>query len=304
MEGSAMLRILLVLLLVLAAFWVASASYGRRRWRQQTRDLRARLAAAAHPVQPSVVDFRELEALPAPVQRYFRTVLTDAQPLIAAARVRHRGHFNMSETGAGWRPFRSDQLVITQRPGFDWNARVAALPGVPARAHDAYVAGEGLLEVSLLGLVPVARLRGGGELAAGELVRFFAEAACYPTALLPSQGVRWEARDDRSALATLEDGGLSVQLLFRFDARGMIERVCAESRARLLDGRKVPTPWEGRFGDYARRDGMWVPLVGEAAWRLPDGPHPYWRGRITRIDYRFADSAVPRAFLEQQRHSR
>lgn len=33
--------------------------------------------------------------------------------------------------------------------------RIALIPGVPALAHDAYVAGEGILRVSLLGLVPL-----------------------------------------------------------------------------------------------------------------------------------------------------
>lgn len=47
-----------------------------------------------------------------------------------------------------------------------------------------------------------ADLRGAlGEVAQGELMRFFAEAAWYPTALLPSQGVRWQAVDDTSARA-------------------------------------------------------------------------------------------------------
>ena len=41
---------------------------------------------------------REIADLPQPVQRYFRAVLKEGQPLIAAARVSHQGTFNMSET--------------------------------------------------------------------------------------------------------------------------------------------------------------------------------------------------------------
>jgi len=33
------------------------------------------------------------------------------------------------------------------------------------------------------------------------------------------------------------------------------------------------------------RDGMRVPMQGEVAWLLPEGPAPYWRGRITDIIY-------------------
>ena len=63
----------------------------------------------------------------------------------------------MTATGDDqWRPFNSTQRVITQRPGFDWEARIAMLPGLPVRVHDAYIAGEGMLHASLFGLVSVA----------------------------------------------------------------------------------------------------------------------------------------------------
>ena len=57
----------------------------------------------------------------------------------------------------------------------------------------------------MLGLFTVAQAQGQGsdELARGEFMRWFAEAPWYPTALLPSQGVRWQAVDDTSAQATL-----------------------------------------------------------------------------------------------------
>jgi hypothetical protein len=55
------------------------------------------------------------------------------------------------------------------------------------RVHYAYVTGEGILHVPLLGLFSLVDMRGGSDLAEGELMRFFAEAAWYPTALLPTQ---------------------------------------------------------------------------------------------------------------------
>ena len=36
------------------------------------------------------------------------------------------------------------------------------------------------------------------------------------------------------------------------------------------------------------RAGMHVPLQGDVEWQLPNGPAPYFRGRMTRIDYEFA----------------
>jgi hypothetical protein len=273
---------------LLAIAYAAAAAFGAWRWEAGTRALRARLDAARQPLQPARCDARELDGLPPPVQRYFRVALTDGQPMVAAVRIAHAGTFNMSEAGEQWKPFTSTQRVITRRPGFDWDARIALLPGLPVRVHDAYVAGGGVLHATLLGLVTLAELRGTPALAQGELMRYLAEASWYPTALLPSQGVRWEAVDDAAARATLADGDTSVTLLFRFDESGLIGSVRAEARGRTVRGAVVATPWEGRWWNYEARDGMKVPLEGEVAWLLPGGPKPYWRGRVTRVEYESA----------------
>lgn len=159
---------------------------------------------------------------------------------------------------------------------------------VPVRVHDAYVAGEGILHAAVLGLFTVAELGGSREVAEGEFMRFVAEAAWYPSALLPSQGVRWEAVDAHSAKATLSDESTALTMLFTFGADGMIETVRAEARARAVGKEFVPSPWQGRFWNYAERAGMRVPLDGEVAWLLPAGAKPYWRGRITDMAYEFA----------------
>lgn len=284
-----MWKILLGIILGLVAAIAAAFAYGSYRWQSATATMDATLEAARRPIAPKTYSAHELVGLPAPVQRYFRAALTDGQPMITAVRVEHTGTFNMSTTGdAQWRSFSSTQRVITQRPGFDWEARIAMLPGLPVRVHDAYIAGEGMLHASLFGLVSVADQHDTPEMAQGELLRWFAEAAWYPTALLPSQGVRWAAVDDTSATATMQDGATSVTLLFRFNDDDLIESVRAEARGALIDGVTVPTPWEGRWSTYEIRDGMRVPIDGEVAWMVPAGPKTYWRGHSTNIMYEFA----------------
>jgi len=272
----------------LAVVLAALTAYGRRHWAALTTQLVTRLEAGRRPLQPARFDVRELEALPPSVQRYFRTALTDGMPLVAAASVEHNGIFNMGEATDQWKPFTSIQRVLTQRPGFVWDGRVALLPGLSVHVHDAYVAGEGILHPAIAGLVTLVDLRGGGEVAQGELMRFFAEAAWYPTALLPSQGVRWEAINERSAHATLIDGAISLTMTFTFGADGLIESVRAEARGRTVAGKIIPTPWEGRWTNYQMQHGMRVPMRGEVAWLLPEGRKPYWRGTISALRYEFA----------------
>ena len=271
---------------VLAAALVA---YGRWRWARSTDALVARLEAARVATDVTRYDSaRELAAVPAPVRRYFQSVLTEAQSIVTAATVDHIGTFNMSDAGHAWKPFSSRQRVVTRRPGFVWDGRVTALPGINVHVHDAYVAGEGILHPAVMGLVTLFDLRGPGDVAQGELMRFLAEAAWYPTALLPSQGVRWAPIDDRSARATLVDGDLSLTLSFVFSADGPIESVRAEARGRTVGKTIVPTPWEGRWSNLQWRDGMLVPLTGEVAWLTPEGRKPYWRGTITALRYEMA----------------
>ncbi|MCY1376266.1 hypothetical protein D9M69_637440 [compost metagenome] len=119
-------------------------------------------------------------------------------------------------------------------------------------------------------------------------MRFFAEAAWYPTALLPSQGVRWTAVDDHSANATMSDGALSLTLLFRFDDAGHMASVHAEARGRLLGQQVRMVPWEGTWSNHQRVGSMTVPLTGEVAWLLPEGRKTYWRGTVTSLRHEWS----------------
>ena len=259
-------------------------AYGSARWGSATQTQTALLEAARLPAPAGRYNASEIEGLPEPVQRYFRAVLKDGQPLIAAATFELAGTINMSETGENWKPFTSWQRAVVHRPGFLWNGRVSMLPGLTAHVHDSYIAGVGTLHAALLGLFTVAQVRGGGEIARGELMRYFAEMVWYPTALLPSQGVTWVGVDDHSANATLVDDPISLTLLFRFDDAGLITSVHADARGSGVGKDMVMLSWDCTLSNYQLRDGMMVPTRGEVA----KGGKSYFVGDITLLVYEFS----------------
>ena len=275
-----------VVALVIAS--VALVLYGKARWNAGTTQLLYRLDAAQVQSGQKFFKVSELEGLPAPVKRYFQTVLKDGQPIITAVTMQHTGTFNMSATAENWKPFTSTQRVITDRPGFDWDARVEMLPGVAAHIHDAYIAGSGLLKVAVFGLIPVANLPETADLSKGEFMRFCIEAPWYPTALLPSQGVVWQSVDAQSADAVFTDAGIKINLRFGFGTDGLITTVFAAERGRLVGKKIIQAPWQARYSNYAERSGMVVPSQGEVAWVLPEGIKTYYRGLITLASYEFA----------------
>jgi len=283
------LGIILGALVVIA---IGLRAVGASRWARMIRthttqiesgsvDARGRLPS------PARFDPRELEGLPAPVQRYFRAVLEDGQPIISAATLEMAGTMNMSATGEQWKPFTSRQRVVTRKPGFLWDAEVVMFPGLPAHVEDSYIAGHGRLIAKVFGLFTVADSQGTGEIARGEFMRYFAESPWYPTALLPSQGVRWQAVDDACANATLVDGPITLTLLFRFNDAGLIASVRAESRGAGVgkDGVMVMLPWDCALSDYQPQGGMLIPMTGEAAWVQPEGRKVYFVGRVKKLSY-------------------
>ena len=140
----------------------------------------------------------------------------------------------------------------------------------------------------MLGLFSVADMSGGGDMARGELMRFFAETPWYPTALLPSQGVKWVAVDGTSAKASIVEGSVTLTLLFHFNDTGLIDSVRAEARSGLVGKEMLMRPWECGLSDYQVRDGMTVPISGTAAWVLPEGPKTCFHGTVKSLVYEWA----------------
>ena len=288
--------LLVGLAVALVLVTIGLTALGDRRWASELQGLQRSLAAgrsSGQPVggpseAPTRYDAKELVGLPAPVQRYFRAVLVDGQPIITAVSIDMAGTFNLSATGDQWKPFTARQQVTTRRPGFVWDAGIQMLPGAQVRVVDSYISGNGLLHAAVLGLFTMADMRGDGDIARGELMRWFAEAPWYPTALLPSQGVQWTPVDDQSANATVVDGPLRLTLLFRFNDAGLIESFRAEARGSQVGGQMVMAPWEGRWSNHQAQDGMHLPMTGEVAWLRPEGRRPYFIGTVTRLAFEFA----------------
>jgi hypothetical protein len=273
---------------VLAIGVAITVGYGSYAWKKETDAIRARLEASRQANATTRFDTSELDQLPPPVQRYFRAVLAVGQPMIVAANLEHQGTFNMSASTDDWKPFTSTQRVVMHRAGFDWDGSIQMLPGIAARVHDAYVAGEGILHATVMGAFPLTNLRGTPELAQGEFMRFVAESVWYPTRMLPSQGATWQAVDNTSARLTMQDGTQLSTLLVSFGPDAMITSMKADSRGRTINDAIVMMPWQVRVGSYGSREGMQIPLRGEVEWLTPEGAKPYWRGHITAVRYQFS----------------
>lgn len=174
------------------------------------------------------------------------------------------------------------QLFGTRDPGFVWEATATIAIVVPIRVVDAYAGGKGWLEVRIAGAVPVANAS-GPESDKGEIMRFLAELAWNPEAILNAAALKWRQIDERTVEVSIETGSGAVAVRHLFDANGDIVGIEADDRPYLVDGKTIPMRWIGRFRDYGQVGRYRLPTYGEIAWVLPEGEFIYWRGTVTSI---------------------
>lgn len=224
----------------------------------------------------------EYDDLPDPVRRYFEFAVEEGQPYVRTVHLEQRGEFRLGGDESPWYPLVATQYVSTAPPGFVWDATIALFRVVPVRVLDVYNRGVGRLEARVFSVIPVASAGPDPEMNEAELERYLAEAAWYPTALLPAAGVEWTAIDEDTARATLDDSTVTASLVFHFGDDGRIDRVTTD---RYQQDRGEYVPWTGYFEEYETRNGMQIPIRGEVEWNQSDGDVRYGRFTVTDIDY-------------------
>ncbi len=200
--------------------------------------------------------------------------------------LRQQGEMRFTPNGR-WLPFTAEQRFFGPGVEFRWQARVAIAPLVKAQVVDAFENGRGCLRARLYGVLPIARAAGPAT-DLGEALRGLAELPWRPWALRPSPWLHWEAVAEGRLRAEYRDGKTQAAIEFEVAADGQILGAFTPGRPRIVGQAVVPTPWSGVFRDYRRLDRVLVPTFAEAVWHLPEGPFPYWRGRV--LEYRLGRS--------------
>jgi hypothetical protein len=216
------------------------------------------------------------------VQRYLARTLEPGGLVPQQVRLTQVGEMCLRPGGRALRFSAVEELAV-EEIAFSWRARIGIVPGVSLRVLDRYEAGEGLLEVRLWGLLPVTRAR-GADVSAGEALRYLAELPWVPHAMLANQQLEWRELDAQTVEVGTTVGATKVAMRLELDTAGDIVGASCDARPRIEGEKTVPTPWAGRFAEYAEVGGLRVPTQGEVRWELPDGPFTYWRGTITSLE--------------------
>lgn len=177
-----------------------------------------------------------------------------------------------------WMAFKASQTISTRTCEFDWRARAGPFGAVSGR--DALKDGEGRFDIVALGIVPIARAPHTPALIRGELMRYLAEIAWAPHAILHNPSLRWRADGPDTLSVSAGGGETASEVLLTLDSDGRIAGGFAPDRPRSASPPILPTPWRGRFSDYRLRGDIWLPFAGEVAWEIDGKEILYWQCQL------------------------
>ncbi len=177
-----------------------------------------------------------------------------------------------------WMRFTATQSISMRECAFDWRASAGPLGWISGR--DALENGQGRFDIMALGFIPMARAQHTAALVRGELMRYLAELPWAPDGILLNAALRWREDAADRFVVSAGAGETAVEVVLSLDAEGRIEGAFAPNRPRSAVAPILPTPWRGRFSDYRKHSGRWLPFAGEVGWEIDGKESVYWQAQI------------------------
>lgn len=218
------------------------------------------------------------ERLPAPVYDLALRLGIRPDSTCLGVRLAQTGRMKMKLGSAAWMSFTASQTISIRACEFQWFARFG--PFGLVSACDALEKDRGRLDIMALGCIPIARTERSSALMRGELMRYLAELAWAPHALLLNTALRWRVNAPDALAVSAGAGETASEVVLNLDSEGRIAGAFALDRPRSATEPILPTPWRGRFSDYRLHNGIWIPFAGEVSWEIKGREEIYWQGRI------------------------
>src|SRR3990172_6819859 len=147
------------------------------------------------------------EGLPAPVERFYKTVYGDKIPVIDTVVIKGQGV--ISPLG----PKMPARFIFVHNAGKDYRHYIEATWfGLPfIRVNESYVDGNSHFEL------PIGTFDNDPSIMQGAVLGLWAEATWFPSIWLTDERVRWEPVDEKAALLYVPFGEQEENFVMRFD---------------------------------------------------------------------------------------
>ncbi|MGB7785061.1 MAG: DUF6544 family protein [Salinimicrobium sp.] len=251
-------------------------------WRFQEMVAAEAASLLAHAETTEVSKMRNLEELPEIVQKWLETSGAAAGGEIYNVHLEQLGKMRTSPKGK-WMNFTAEQNFSVNIPGFVWQVKVDAFPGLQLNGRDKLHNGHGEMLIKALGIFPVADEKGNDKIDSGSLLRYLGEICWFPLAAKASY-LNWKAAGPTSAIAQLNWKDKQVNGTFNFSPQGKL--LSFEAIRYYGSGKDArPETWHIDILENAIFEGVLLPSKCRVTWKLPEGDFTWLELQITSVEY-------------------
>ena len=211
--------------------------------------------------------------LPAPVERFYRTVYGDEIPVIETVVIKGRAH--ISPFGVKF-PAR---FLFVHNAGKDYRHYIEATWfGIPfMKVNESFVDGNSHFEL------PIGKFENDPSITQGAVLGLWAESAWFPAIFLTDERVHWEPVDDKTAMLFVPFGDQEENFVVRFDPETGLIDLMEAMRCRDAGQELHKILWITKSLPGSNIPGSKLSAVGSATWL--DQGKPWAIFTLEEVDY-------------------
>lgn len=224
----------------------------------------------------------DIESLPSPVKKWLINSGAVGKNKTYNGKITQKALMKLKPAQKNWYTATALQYTVTDQPAFIWKVQVKANPLMWFLGRDKFQGGRGSMMIKMNSVLRIVDEK-GAKIDEGSLQRFLGEMVWFPS-LAISPYISWKPIDRNSAEASMSFNGTKGRGRFFFNDKGEFVKFSAlrfqgnEPNA----GRKE---WILNVNGYKTFEGIKVPSMLNATWKLDDGDWTWLEMEIIDIDY-------------------
>jgi len=220
--------------------------------------------------------------LPVPVRKWIKNSGLIGKKKIYAVQLKQKALMKMKPEQVKWTDAYAEQYFTIDKPAFIWKVDMQMMSFIDISGRDKFIEGKGEILIKMFSLLNIVNEK-GEKMDEGTLQRFLGEIVWFPSAAL-SQYITWEAIDSLSAKATMNYKGTSGSGTFYFNEQGDFVKYSA-LRYKDIEADAQRYEWVITVKEHSIKNGIKIPTIMEATWKLESGDWTWLKLEITDIEY-------------------